>query len=1047
MPQDAVGADATAAKRRIGATTAPDTLVGGGDNASEAGESEPGQTCSNDDEMGGNDGHGINEEAGREEEAGRVSETDGDGEDDGERTSVPQIVEPPVKYHASWEDWQSYFEDYCQRTLQVIPVKETMSRAERNKRLKKTKKGEDESQLVPEGFDPYQRTYICTHGWKIGSPAVKEVGRGSTFASPIAHSGMLAVGAKRSRIYDYLLEHDENVIQSHMDNLARVHASSVSNADDNDATAREIAVFQAADPENVSTVSETPCGETRVLSLVSKHMRRVYSRFSELLLVDCSHKTNRFRYNYQLLTFMTMHKFGEGTVVQQSLIEANGDWHMERAVEHFKRSHPTRIHLLRVIVVDKDLNEIRVLESKFPEARILICHFHVIKYLKEMRANPEFGKLFWKVEGWCGWINEHGDVSYDEEMTTVLHFKTHYVAQQIEQQYATALAKAETYNYVDDSDGGDFVVVNGVFSEHKLRTQFERYREAVRATHLIANEMADIEDETEFDEMLQVVLDQWRNVRQRKRTSKIKGEEDGSADSDEQGGDCDVVNDDQVKAEFGLISSEEDGDDDVKGTREDGAESKDEKDHEGIAVNIRLNPKAKKVGRPQKKKKASSAGEKKDRKWFEAAESGRKIAGEVTLTALLDSLDHEKPGLEETQRRLSGVLVKHGDTEKKKPKYKIMKNPILILDPFFILPNKLLDACVKLLPVRNTVASAISIEDSQSSQTSSPQRATGKEGVETLIIKDVGSFSRRQIETFKRVQNLKDVVQIGMDTHKRLVETGIPTLPATIHDEANLVADEVMATYPYKPIQGLPNLSDYPYAMLHRATPPTWLNDACIRALCWRLSQDYPNCRFAGFQSAVPKSKRTRNTDDQPVEASVRGSVLQFVNEPDVDTVMVTLNFSNFHWCCVVIKVKEKRIYFYDPLNQGPYMNAAVDGATNLKISGLQDYDVIPQNNPLQFDGYSCGVYVCWMFIHKVVPGSPVDTSDKSLTRRRFNLFFYLLTSRLLPFEGPLQQTQLTQATRRKTRRPRAATRRFHRRRSRIKSISEAAAYALAGLI
>ncbi|ETO63774.1 hypothetical protein F444_18593 [Phytophthora nicotianae P1976] len=86
MPQDAVGADATAAKRRNGATTAPDTLVGGGDNASDAGESEPGQTCSNDDEMGGNDGDDINEEAGREEEAGRVSETDGDGEDDGERT-------------------------------------------------------------------------------------------------------------------------------------------------------------------------------------------------------------------------------------------------------------------------------------------------------------------------------------------------------------------------------------------------------------------------------------------------------------------------------------------------------------------------------------------------------------------------------------------------------------------------------------------------------------------------------------------------------------------------------------------------------------------------------------------------------------------------------------------------------------------------------------------------------------------------------------------------------------------------------------------------
>ncbi|ETL33594.1 hypothetical protein F441_22253 [Phytophthora nicotianae CJ01A1] len=122
-----------------------------------------------------------------------------------------------------------------------------------------------------------------------------------------------------------------------------------------------------------------------------------------------------------------------------------------------------------------------------------------------------------------------------------------------------------------------------------------------------------------------------------------------------------------------------------------------------------------------------------------------------------------------------------------------MKNLVLIQDPFFIPPSTLLDTCVKLQSVLNTVESVISIEDSQSSQTSSALRATGKEGVETLIIKDVG-FSRHQIETFKRIQNLKDAVQIGIDTHKWLVETGIPTMPATIHGEANRVADEVMAT-------------------------------------------------------------------------------------------------------------------------------------------------------------------------------------------------------------------------------------------------------------
>ncbi|OWZ02960.1 LOW QUALITY PROTEIN: hypothetical protein PHMEG_00025388 [Phytophthora megakarya] len=172
--------------------------------------------------------------------------------------------------------------------------------------------------------------------------------------------GMLALGANSSKIYDYLLAHDPN------------HLSSVSSVDDDDATTRAIAAFAALDTENASSVAETNAGESGVISLASVHTRRVYSRFSELLMVDRTHKTNR--YNYQLLTFMTKNEFGEGAVVQHSLLEA---------IAHFKRCHHTRIHLLRVIVVDKDLNEIRALESNFPDIRVLICHFHLIKYLKE----------------------------------------------------------------------------------------------------------------------------------------------------------------------------------------------------------------------------------------------------------------------------------------------------------------------------------------------------------------------------------------------------------------------------------------------------------------------------------------------------------------------------------------------------------------------------------------------------------------------------------------------------------------------------------------
>jgi hypothetical protein len=105
--------------------------------------------------------------------------------------------------------------------------------------------------------------------------------------------GMLAAGAKRSRIYDYLLEYDQIVIQVDVDNLVREYSALETGVDDNIATERELALFAAADPENVVTVAETDAGETGVISLATAHMRRVFGRFSEVLMVDCSHKTNR----------------------------------------------------------------------------------------------------------------------------------------------------------------------------------------------------------------------------------------------------------------------------------------------------------------------------------------------------------------------------------------------------------------------------------------------------------------------------------------------------------------------------------------------------------------------------------------------------------------------------------------------------------------------------------------------------------------------------------------------------------------------------------
>ncbi|ETK79521.1 hypothetical protein L915_14633 [Phytophthora nicotianae] len=201
-----------------------------------------------------------------------------------------------------------------------------MSRAERNKRLKKTKKGVDENQLVPEGVDPNQRSYMCTHGWKKR----KSRSEGS-----------------RSRQHIRLTN----------------------------------CPFRFAVLWNIVR------GELQVKSGLFSHNHQVSPA------AFATYPKSRGEFDPLLLTFMGMNESGEGAVVQNCLIEANEDWHMERAISHLKRFHPTRVNFVRVIVVDKDLNAIRVLEANFPEARILICHFHMIKYLKEMRYESEFGKI------------------------------------------------------------------------------------------------------------------------------------------------------------------------------------------------------------------------------------------------------------------------------------------------------------------------------------------------------------------------------------------------------------------------------------------------------------------------------------------------------------------------------------------------------------------------------------------------------------------------------------------------------------------------------
>jgi hypothetical protein len=99
---------------------------------------------------------------------------------------------------------------------------------------------------------------------------------------------------KRSKIYDWLLRQGENIVKRDVDNMIAEHQSRVTTADDNEATAIELAVFASQDKNNLVSVNESYRGHSAVISITTALMRAMYTRFPQLVLIDCTHKTNRY---------------------------------------------------------------------------------------------------------------------------------------------------------------------------------------------------------------------------------------------------------------------------------------------------------------------------------------------------------------------------------------------------------------------------------------------------------------------------------------------------------------------------------------------------------------------------------------------------------------------------------------------------------------------------------------------------------------------------------------------------------------------------------
>ncbi|KAJ0407573.1 hypothetical protein P43SY_006891 [Pythium insidiosum] len=258
----------------------------------------------------------------------------------------PVPVKVPRKVHASWSALFKYLEVYSLETNQALRCSNTVKGKLRNEEIAKTK--------------------AAKRGEAVRYIPVQDV---------------LVEMIKRG----------ENLTRKDVENMIYSFNTDMKKEDDETACLGVLSEFTSQNESNCASLDETSRHETGVISITSEFMGDMMLRFSEMVLVDCTHRTKK--YKYQLMTLMIIDDNGEGQVVQHSLLERNADWHRVRALEHFERVNRDVAEKVQVIMVDKDLNDIKVLRMFFTRARIHICSFHVVKYLKEHVRKTTYGSI------------------------------------------------------------------------------------------------------------------------------------------------------------------------------------------------------------------------------------------------------------------------------------------------------------------------------------------------------------------------------------------------------------------------------------------------------------------------------------------------------------------------------------------------------------------------------------------------------------------------------------------------------------------------------
>ncbi|ETI50549.1 hypothetical protein F441_05942 [Phytophthora nicotianae CJ01A1] len=95
---------------------------------------------------------------------------------------------------------------------------------------------------------------------------------------------------------------------------------------------------------------------------------------------------------------------------------------------------------------------------------------------------------------------------------------------------------------------------------------------------------------------------------------------------------------------------------------------------------------------------------------------------------------------------------------------------------------------------------------------------------------------------------------------------------------------------------------------------------------------------------------------------------------------------------CIVVDGPKQTVYCYDSTNKRANHNLLAELADELVKKSLpQGYSITPIHNPIQKDGYNCGLFICLYFWRRFWKEAGSDYTETGLVRRRWDVMHLIV--------------------------------------------------------